>query len=149
MLNMAVHIGDVSQAIQLALAPVFLLTGIAGVLNVMTGRLARIVDRGRQLAESARPAQALGDATVDEELRGLERRRHLASAAITACTFSALMVCLVIAALFLEVLLQARIKWVIGSLFTGATLALVIGLTQFLREVHLATTTVRIPTGLR
>jgi hypothetical protein len=132
----------VPQAIQLALGPVFLLTGIAGMLNVMAGRLARIIDRGRQLTEGEAAAPVPG-AEPEAEIRGLDRRRHLASAAITACTLSALLVCMVIAALFLEVLLDVPLKWLVGMLFTGSTLALVVGLAYFLREVHLATTTIR------
>ena len=146
MFNLSVSIGDVTHAIQLALAPVFLLTGIAGVLNVMAGRLARIIDRGRQLTEGLALPRDREGPQVQAELRSLERRRHLASSAITASTLSALLVCTVIAALFLEVLLQARLRWLIGLLFTGATLALVAGLGYFLREVHLATRTVRILT---
>jgi MFS family permease len=142
------NINEVPQAIQLALGPVFLLTGIAGVLNVMAGRLARIIDRGRQLTEDARVPPAL-HAFVEIELKELNRRRLLASAAITACTLSALLVCVVIATLFIEELLDAPLKWLVGVLFTGATFALVIGLAYFLREVHLATTTVRIPETLR
>lgn len=142
MLNAALDVGDVAHAIQLALAPVFLLTGIAGILNVMAGRLARIIDRGRRLTEGP---QAQPSDTLLLELRSLEHRRRLASAAITACTFSALLVCTVIAALFLEVLLQVELKWIIGTLFTGSTLTLVVGLAYFLREVHTATQTVRIP----
>lgn len=142
------NIHDVPQAIQLALGPVFLLTGIAGMLNVMTGRLARIIDRGRDLAghaphEGARAALPVPE-DVHAELLGLERRRHLASAAITACTFSALLVCMVIAALFLEVILDVPLKWLVGVLFTGSTLTLVVGLAFFLREVHLATRTIRL-----
>jgi hypothetical protein len=139
-----VNIGDVPHAIQLALAPVFLLTGIAGLLNVMAGRLARIIDRGRQFTDKPIPHEQLGE-TAQVELLNLDRRRHLASAAITACTLSALFVCTVIAALFLEVLLQVELKWLVGLLFTGSTLTLVVGLAYFLREVHLATRTVRIP----
>ena len=140
-----VNLGDVSHAIQLALAPVFLLTGIAGILNVMAGRLARIIDRGRRLTEHADAPELALLATLQVELRSLDRRRHLASAAITACTLSALLVCTVIAALFVEVLLQIELKWLVGLLFTGSTLALVVGLAYFLREVHLATRTVRFP----
>ena len=136
-------INNVSQAIQLALGPVFLLTGIAGILNVMTGRLARIIDRGRRLSEGDPPAPMERE-SVDAELRDLERRRHIASAAITACTLAALLVCTVIASLFLEVMLSAPLKWLVGVLFTGATLALVAGLALFLREVQLATRTIRI-----
>jgi hypothetical protein len=139
------NIGDVAHAIQLALAPVFLLTGIAGILNVMAGRLARIIDRGRSLSEQPAPQEASLSEKRQLELGGLERRRHLASSAITACTLSALLVCTVIAALFLEVLVQVQLRWLVGTLFTGSTLALVVGLSYFLREVHLATQTVRIP----
>jgi Protein of unknown function (DUF2721) len=147
MLNLSVNINDVTHAIQLALAPVFLLTGIAGILSVMASRLARIIDRGRQLTEGGGTVVS-GLPNLQIELQSLERRRHLASAAITACTLSALLVCTVIAALFLEVLLQVELKWLVGVLFTGATLGLVVGLAYFLREVHLATKTVRIPSHL-
>ena len=79
MLAMTLTIGDVGHAIQLALAPVFLLTGIAGILNVMAGRLARIIDRGRQLTERDVPPHLQSDEKLQHELRGLERRRHLAA----------------------------------------------------------------------
>jgi hypothetical protein len=129
---------------QLALAPVFLLAGIAGILNVMSSRLARIIDRGRRLTESPPGRIVLPPDKVVAELRTLERRRGLASAAITACTLSALFVCMVIANLFLEVLLQLRLKWLGRLLFTASTVSLLIGLTLFLREVHLGARTVRI-----
>jgi hypothetical protein len=138
------NISGVAHAIQLALAPVFLLTGIAGMLSVMTGRLSRIVDRGRTLTE--RPPAASDDPrSLNRELASLERRRHFASVAITAWTIAALLVCTVIAALFLEVMLAAPLNWLIGGLFTGATLALIVGLSFFLREIHAATRSHRLP----
>lgn len=136
------HFTDVTKAIQLALGPVFLLTGIAGMLNVMAGRLSRIIDRGRTLTE--RLPSGADPANVERELHSLETRRHFTSVAITACTVSALLVCLVIATLFLEALLNAPLKWLVGGLFMASTLALVVGLAYFLREVHLATQTIRI-----
>jgi hypothetical protein len=142
------NLNDIPQAIQLALGPVFLLTGIAGILNVMAGRLARIIDRGRSLTEGNGPSEPQLAASVDAELHSLDRRRHLASAAINACTFAALLVCMVITALFLDVLINVRLEWLVGILFTSATLALVVGLAFFLREVRLATTTIRIPNSL-
>lgn len=137
MITPALNVADVSQAIQLALGPVFLLTAIAGLLNVMTGRLARIIDRGREI--TGQP----GD-EAQRELHSLERRRHIASAAITSCVLAALLVCMTIAALFLEVVLNVPLKWLVAAFFVSATLALVIGLAYFLREVRLATRTVRI-----
>ncbi len=140
------NIAEVNQAIQLALAPVFLLTGIAGILNVMTGRLARIIDRGRSVVEGRvhfdNPA---ANEMLRLEVRNLERRRHRASWAIGACTLAALLVCMVIATLFAEVLLSLPMQWLAGTLFTGSTLALIVGLGAFLSEVRLATQTVRIP----
>ena len=146
MLSNTVALNDVGHAIQLALAPVFLLTGIAGTLNVMTGRLARIIDRGRWIVQQhAGDRQPLRE-ELATELRSLERRRHLASAAITATTSSALLVCTVVAMLFVEVLLSLHMNLLVGLLFAGPSLALVVGLAYFLSEVRLATRTVRIPT---
>jgi hypothetical protein len=129
---------DMTRAIQLALAPVFLVTGIAGILNVMAGRLSRIIDRSRALTERrAAPATAERD-SVGAELAQLERRRHLTSVGITACTIAALLVCVVIATLFLEVMLGVPLKWLSGVLFTAAIVALIVGLAFFLREVNWA-----------
>lgn len=70
------NIGDVAHAIQLALTPVFLLTGIAGLLNVMMGRLTRIIDRGRRLSEQTTPHDASVIDNIRLEISGLERRHH-------------------------------------------------------------------------
>jgi Protein of unknown function (DUF2721) len=131
-------VADVARAIQLALAPVFLLTGISGLLNVMTNRLARIVDRARALKE--KPGITISaQETLAMRLRRLERRRHFTSIAITSCTIAALLLCLVVATLFFEAMFEVRLSWFVGIQFMGSTLALVVGLGNFLREVHLAT----------
>ena len=44
---MSTSVNDLAQVIQIVVAPIFMLTGIAGFLNVMSGRLGRIVDRAR------------------------------------------------------------------------------------------------------
>ncbi|MFZ1676769.1 MAG: DUF2721 domain-containing protein [Saprospiraceae bacterium] len=137
-------INDISGTIQLALGPVFLLTGIAGMLNVMSGRLSRIIDRGRALMENAEVIATYDPSGILTEMNMLERRRHITSIAITMCTVAALMVCLVIVSLFLEVMLTIPLNWFIGALFILATLSLVIGLSYFLREVHLSSISVRI-----
>lgn len=138
------NISDISKAIQLALGPVFLLTGIAGMLNVMSGRLSRIIDRARTLTEGKDVIANLGFDRVEDELKSLERRRHLTSQAITMCTISALLVCMVVASLFIEVMFQVPLDWAIGFLFTFATIALIAGLVFFLGEVHKSARTIRI-----
>jgi hypothetical protein len=130
----------------LTLDSVFLLTSIGGILNVITGRLSRIIDRGRSLTETPAESMRIDAQNRTVELRNLERRRRLAGVAITMTTLAALLTCLVIVLLFVEVLLGVPLKWVESLIFSLATIALVIGLTYFLREVHLATQTIRITT---
>jgi hypothetical protein len=134
----------IQHAIQLAIAPVFLLTGIAALLGVMTNRLARIVDRARdlELRWAGLDEKALPRARV--EIANLERRRHLASWSINFCTGAALLVCTVIVTLFFEEFFGANLKWFAGAQFVGAMIALLCGLSSFLREVYLATHTGRI-----
>lgn len=137
-------LNDIGLVIQLSLAPAFLLTGIASILNVMTGRLSRIIDRGRKLAEESQQVNSTSGGMYEIENGNLERRRYLTSVAIAASTFSALLVCLVIFVLFVKVILGLEIKWVVSGLFAASTLSLVVGLTYFLREIQLSTKTVRI-----
>jgi hypothetical protein len=138
------NINNISQAIALALGPVFLLTGIAGMLNVMSGRLSRIIDRGRYLTERRIDNPNIRQENIANELKTLEHRRYFTSLAITSCTVSALFVCLVIVTLFFEAMFEVPLNWIIGYLFILAILALVAGLAFFLREVHLSAQTVRL-----
>jgi hypothetical protein len=143
-MNSADILSEISRAIQLALGPVFLLTGIAGMLNVMSGRLSRIIDRGRSLTEKPEIIATYEPKEIRSELLMLERRRHITSRAINMFTIAALLVCLVIVTLFLEAMFVLSLKWLIGVLFIMATLGLVVGLGYFLKEVHMASNTVRI-----
>jgi len=127
------------HAIQLAIAPVFLLTGIGAMLGVMANRLARIIDRARALDQFWGELDEAARAAGQVELSYLERRRHLASWSINFCTGAALLVCLVIVTLFVEGLFAKDLKWLAGALFIGAMVGLICGLTIFLREVYLAT----------
>ena len=115
---------DIARAIQLALAPVFLLTGIAGLLSVMAGRLARIFDRSSALIENRRALLLSVHTSLDREQDSLERRRRYTSLAITSSTIAALLVCLDIAVIFLELMFDTPMKWPIGILFIAAVLFL-------------------------
>ncbi len=129
----------VSHAIQLAIAPVFLLTGIAGMLNVMVQRLARVIDRARVLEERwmSVPLPARDD--MREELGDLETRRKLASWAINFAAASALFVCIVIILLFIDEYTAYNLRLATGAAFVLSMVALVGGVFSFLREVYLAT----------
>src|SRR5712675_2042697 len=131
----------IQHAIQLAIAPVFLLTGIAALLGVMANRLARIVDRARYLEQSSSALDEKALAAARVEIIYLERRRHLASWSINFCTGAALLLCIVIVTLFFEEFFRTDLKWLAGTQFVGVMIALMGGLSSFLREVYLATHT--------
>jgi hypothetical protein len=90
----------VAHVIQLAVAPVFLLSGIGAMLAVMTQRLSRVIDRAR-LLEAKLLAGSADEKTLHAQLATLSRRAKLVSRSITLCTATALLVCAVIAVLFL------------------------------------------------
>src|SRR5438067_3950777 len=121
----------ISHAIQLAIAPVSLLTGIAGLLGVMANRLARVIDRARQLEQFWPTLHEEDRKAAREELDNLERRRHLVSWSINFCTSAALIVCLVIVTLFLEEFFSRNFRWLAGMLCGSAMIALICGFLLF------------------
>src|SRR3982751_3430367 len=112
----------IAHAIQLSIAPVFLLTGVAGLLGVMANRLARVIDRARSFETQWRDYDESQREAVRLETEHLARRFHLASWAINFCTAAALIVCLVIVTLFVEEFFARNLKWLPGALFVCAML---------------------------
>jgi MFS family permease len=136
------QIAALSHTIQLAVAPVFLLTGIGSILAVMTNRLARVVDRARAIEGPA--LEPSSDASLREELSILARRARLIGTAITLFTTTALLVGAVIAVMFVS----AFFAWnwsavVVAAVFVCAMVTFCGGLVMFLREILLATSTLR------
>ena len=134
----------ISSVIQSAVAPVFLLAGIAALLGVMTTRLGRIIDRSRRLHSSER--KRLTDQQLqmrDAELASLEKRGHSINKAITFATSSALMVCVVIITIFASHFLSTPLGEVIAGLFVLCMLTLILALITFLREVTEAASAMR------
>jgi hypothetical protein len=129
--------GDVTQVIQLAIAPVFLLSSLGTFLGVLSARLGRIVDRARQLMD-----RALADETtrayVDVELIRLTRRRRYVNTAIASATVAALSICTLIATAFIGSLAEISIGAPVATLFIVAMGAFVVAWVSFLREVLLA-----------
>lgn len=136
---MEIQIGDVGHIIQLAIAPVFLLTGVGTNLIVLTNRLARIIDRSRVLEERAQ--RGLSREGDEDEIRVLYRRAYLVNGAITLSTTCALFICVVIAALFLWDAFRLSLAFFIAVLFVLAMLALIGSFVYLLQEVFFATST--------
>lgn len=136
--------GNIAHVIQLAVAPVFLLTAIGTLLTVTTNRLARIIDRARNLEGKLENAPTESIVKIQTQLATLSRRSKLIYLAITLSTTAALLVCTVIAILFLGDFLNFNITIPVAVLFIIAMLSLVLALLSFLREVFVATANLRI-----
>lgn len=139
-----IEISPIAHVIQLSVAPVFLLSGIGAILAVMTSRLGRIIDRARVLEDRLEHAESDRAATIQADLGTLTYRASLIGPAITLCTATALLVCTVIAVLFMSAFLQFDAALPVALLFIAAMLAFFLGLLWFLREIYVATSNLRI-----
>ena len=133
-----IEVVDIAHAIQLAVAPVFLFSGIGVFLGVLTSRLARIVDRARRVEEGLRQAADEAAAEARGQLRVAARRARLINVSITLGTIAALLVALVIALLFASTFVPLHLAGSVAVLFVLAMTALVGALVSFLFEVRIA-----------
>lgn len=132
----------IAHAIQLAVAPVFLLTGVSALLGVLTSRLARIVDRARRI-EPAADGKGEHAERARRELQVIAQRGRVVSRAIALGTLTALLIAAVIALMFIGAFFGFDASVPVALLFIAAMLAMIAALALFLREVFLATATLR------
>ena len=137
------HIPEISGVIQLAVAPVFLLTAIGTVIAALNIRLGRAVDRRRDLEAEFPSLPAAEQQSAREELATIARRIRLVYFAILSAVVSALFVCLLIAGAVLGAFVRADLSDTLGMMFVLAMLALIACLLLFLREIFLAVSTPR------
>lgn len=138
---MEIQFGDIGHIIQLAIAPVFLLTGVGTNLMVLTNRLSRIIDRSRVVEQQLRHGSDQERIEAGVEIDTLYRRAHLTSRVVTLSTACGLLICVVIAALFVGDLLNLGLSRFIAGLFILAMLALIGSFVYLLREILIATRT--------
>lgn len=137
-MNFQPDIQDITHVIQLAVAPVFLLTGIGAIITVMTNRLARAVDRARHLQQVRHSAQAEERDHLVREFEVVGRRIRLAHRAIAFAVFSELCVCLLVALAFIGAATGLELALGVAALFVLAMLSLIATLLIFLREIMLS-----------
>ncbi len=137
------QIASVAHTIQLAVAPVFLLTAVGTILGALVNRLGRIVDRRRQLEKTLHDLRDTPAEEAHAELHTLLLRARLIYHAITLAVLSGLFVCLLVASAFIGSLILLDISFWVAGLFILAMLALTGCLGMLLREVFLAVGTAR------
>ena len=118
-----------AKAIQLSVAPVFLLTAIAGVLGVISNRLARVLDRAREIQ---------GPASDSQDMQLLRRRMGLLSRAIESVTITGVLVSAVVAVTFISAITVVDLAAIVVPLFVVAMLALIAGLLLLLLDTRLS-----------
>lgn len=141
-------VNTVSQLIQLSVAPVFLLAGVAGLLNVFTGRLSRIIDKVDKLDKHEDENHGnIKDEKLIEKLA--QRRKFLTmrmkntNLAILFCTSTGLLIAMVIVTMFLSAIFEFKDSIFIASLFILAMICLIISLFLFLREIFYTTSFIK------
>lgn len=137
---------DIVQIIQLSIAPVFLIAGIGTLLNVLTSRLARVVDRGRVIEQDLDSPMGSGRHSNRHltELRVLDKRMNWIHNAIMLSTLAILLVCLLIVALFSVELIAIDLSRVVAILFIATMASLIGGLISFLIEISYARKSLRV-----
>ena len=137
---MEAHIADITRVIQLAVAPVFLLTAIGTIIGALNVRLGRVVDRRRVVHERLHSLDQETAKDARAELALLARRSRLIYHAIFSAVAAALLVCLVVASAFIGALLTVELARLVAVLFVLSMCALIICLAVFLREIFVAVT---------
>ncbi|HVP34409.1 MAG TPA: DUF2721 domain-containing protein [Steroidobacteraceae bacterium] len=134
---------DIAHVVQSSVAPVFLLTGVASTLAVLTNRLSRVVDRARALEDRLEKEPARRGALL-ADLRVLARRARYINGAISMCAVAALLVALVVVSLFADAFLGLELAAAIALLFVAAMVSLAVAYVAFFVEVRIAISALRI-----
>lgn len=134
----------IAHAIALALAPSFLLTAIGAILALLAGRLGRVVDRARWIEQNFTPRHDPRHGHQVQQLRLIDLRMRYANRALVLCTLSAVLICVVIAGLFIAALFDLALGQAMATAFILAMLLLIAGLGHFLYEVRIAVRATRI-----
>jgi hypothetical protein len=141
-------VSTVAEIVRLALAPVFLLSGIGAFLNVLASRLSRIVDRSREIEPLLLASRGTEHDRWIAGLKILDRRMSLINWATGLSVTSAILTCLVVVMLFAANLIRTRLGAEIGWLFIASMLAIGAGFGAFLLETTIAARAVRVRSEL-
>jgi hypothetical protein len=141
-------VNTVAEIVRLALAPVFLLSGIGAFLNVLAARLSRIVDRSREIEPRLLASRGAEHDRWIAELKVVDRRMSLISWATGFSVSSAVLTCLVVVMLFAANLIRTRLGTEIAWLFSASMLTIGAGFAIFLVETTVAARAVRVRSEL-
>ena len=137
------HVPEIAGVIQLAIAPVFMLTAVGTVIGALSVRLGRAVDRRRELEERLAAMSQDELPSAQSELATIARRIRFVYFSIVFAVISALFIALLIVCAFVGAFVRTDLSPMIAGMFVCAMLALIVCLLLFLREIFLAVSTPR------
>jgi hypothetical protein len=144
----SLSVNTVADVVRIAIAPVFLLSGIAAFVNVCTSRLSRIVDRSRDIEPKLLASRGREHDRWLGELHVLDRRMRLVSWAISLSVLSAVLICAVVVLLFSASITRMHVATAIALLFIGSMTAIGVGFAVFLVETRVGSRAVRVRSEL-
>jgi hypothetical protein len=140
----AAHVSEIAGVIQLSVAPVFLLAGVGAIVNAMSTRLGRTVDRARTLEGELASADAARRERIHAELHTISVRARLIGRAIALAVLCALLVTVLLIVAFVDAFIEANLSFVLATIFVAALAAFSGSLLVFLREILIASANLRI-----
>ncbi|MEO0030576.1 MAG: hypothetical protein RIS94_334 [Pseudomonadota bacterium] len=138
----------IAQTIQLALAPVFVLVAIGNIMNILTTRLGRIVDRSRTLQALHGTTSGPEHDTVVVEMRYVDRRIQLIGHALLLLVCSGLCIGVTVGTLFVGEMVGHEFRMATEVTFFLAIALLMVALVYLLLETRLVSSTLRLPRDL-
>ena len=137
-------VNSVSHLIKLAVAPAFLLASVGGLLGVFSGRLSRIIERFDKmdaLLVSSREnnRNKIKIDQLNKQRHYLEKRADNMNLSILFVTGTGILIAFSIITIFMSAFFIFDGSALIATLFVAGMLALVTGLSLFLREIFMAT----------
>jgi len=131
-------LGAISHSIQLAVAPVFMLTAVAALLGALATRLARIIDRARTLEEKLEADEVKHLDDIHSELKRLRQRGRIVNTSMILLTLSAVSIGATVMGLFLVETVASSSSAIVPWTFLGGVFLFVLALLCFLVETLLA-----------
>ena len=141
-------VSTVAEIVRLALAPVFLLSGIGAFLNVLASRLSRIVDRSRDIEPRLLASRGAEHDRWIADLKVLDRRMSLIGWATGLSVTSAILTCLVVVLLFAANIVRTRLGTEIAWLFIASMASIGAGFAVFRVETTIASRAIRVRSEL-
>ena len=148
-LNQISSLDLVAHVIQVALTPIFLLSGIATLLNVFSTRLARVADRVEQITKAMEDADPDESVELTRQLLHLRRRSIALDAAVVLGAIAAASTCASVFTLFVGALRNSTVASILFTTFGLAIACTISAIGAFTAEMLMAGSGVRAEVAAR